>query len=132
LLEGKRKVDESDHENTSPLDAEASAAGGKKIQSALPLVLFPSCHTDEGRESGPAGLEANGRGPNRSIGTGMRTMPRRKDTASKSEGVITESEINIIFSNIVEILNLNQILLQVIVHGFVLFLSQLRIGLAQL
>jgi hypothetical protein len=40
-------------------------------------------------------------------------MPRRKDSTSRSEGVITEGEINVIFSNIVEILNLNQILLQV-------------------
>jgi hypothetical protein len=46
-------------------------------------------------------------------GTGMRMMPRRKDSTSRSEGVITEGEINVIFSNIVEILNLNQILLQV-------------------
>lgn len=79
LLEGKRKVDESDHESAPPPEADAAATGGKNTNNKL---------------------------------QSMRMMPRRKDSTSRSEGVITEGEINVIFSNIVEILNLNQILLQ--------------------
>lgn len=40
-------------------------------------------------------------------------LPKRKDGTTKTDGVLTEEQISIIFSNIVEILNLNQILLEV-------------------